>query len=49
MKGILIINSNLKIVRPGGGAPPSFFPHFLGRTAKKSYEFGTPLSLSDLL
>ena len=40
---------NLRIVRPGHGAPPSLYRHVLGRPARQAYSRGTPLSLEHLL
>jgi pseudaminic acid synthase len=40
---------NLRIVRPGHGAPPSLLEQLLGRPARRAYKRGTPLSLDQLL
>jgi pseudaminic acid synthase len=40
---------NLRIVRPGHGAPPSLFEQLLGRPARRAYKRGSPLSLDQLL
>ena len=40
---------NLRIVRPGYGAPPSMLGLLLGKIAKKSFSKGDPLSLDDLI
>lgn len=40
---------NIRIVRPGHGAPPSLYPQLLGRKARQAYTRGTPLSLDQLL
>jgi pseudaminic acid synthase len=40
---------NIKIVRPGDGAPPHAYRQLLGRTARISYSRGTPLKLDGLL
>lgn len=40
---------NLRIVRPGHGAPPHLLEQLLGRPARRSYQRGTPLSLDQLL
>ena len=40
---------NLRIVRPGHGAPPYLLEQLLGRPARRAYERGTPLSLDQLL
>jgi N-acetylneuraminate synthase len=41
--------SNIRIVRPGLGAPPHLFEQLLGRTARQAYSSGSPLSLDQLL
>ena len=40
---------NIRIVRPGHGAPPALYEQLLGRTARQTYRCGTPLSLDQLL
>jgi pseudaminic acid synthase len=40
---------NLRIVRPGNGAPPSLLEQLLGRPARRAYKRGTPLSLDQLV
>lgn len=40
---------NLRIVRPGYGAPPSMLDLFLGKIAKRSFRKGDPLSFDSLL
>ncbi len=47
--GDLFSIDNIRIVRPGHGAPPSLYIHLLGRYARRSYSRGTPLSLDNLL
>ncbi|MDB4638759.1 pseudaminic acid synthase [bacterium] len=47
--GETFTNENLRIVRPGLGAPPSLMKHLLGRRARQAYLRGTPLSLDQLL
>ena len=39
---------NLRIVRPGDGAPPYLYKQLLGRSARHSYQRGKPLSLDQL-
>jgi pseudaminic acid synthase len=39
---------NLRILRPGDGAPPSLLEKILGASAKQSYSKGSPLSLKSL-
>ena len=40
---------NIRIIRPGDGAPPSLFDRILGKTARRSHKRGTPLDLTCLL
>ena len=40
---------NIRIVRPGHGAPPSIYQKLLGKKAAKAYKKGEPLNLHDLL
>jgi len=48
-EGELFTSENIRIVRPGDGAPPHFYQQLLGRKARRSYVSGTPLSLDQLL
>lgn len=48
-EGQLFDQSNLRIVRPGDGAPPYLYNQLLGKKARKNYIAGTPLSLDQLL
>ena len=48
-EGDLFTEHNLRIVRPGHGAPPWLLPKLLGRKARQSYTKGTPLSFDQLL
>ena len=41
--------SNLKIIRPGKGAPPALLEEILGLRAKRTFKRGSPLLLEDLL
>ena len=41
-------SENLRIVRPGDGAPPWLFSQLLGNKAAKHYTAGTPLSFDEL-
>lgn len=41
--------NNLRIVRPGNGAPPWLLGKLLGRMARRNYSAGTPLSMDQLL
>lgn len=47
--GEVFTKHNLRIVRPGHGAPPQFYDQLLGREARRSYQRGTPLTLDQLL
>jgi len=47
--GDMFTHDNIRIVRPGNGAPPHFFTQLLGRKARQNYSCGTPLSLDQLL
>jgi sialic acid synthase SpsE len=50
--GVLFIEANIRIVRPGDGAPPHLFEQLLGRQARQArqdYSCGTSLSLDQLL
>jgi pseudaminic acid synthase len=48
-EGDIYTNENLRIVRPGHGAPPLFWERLLGRRARKGYKAGEPLTLDKLL
>lgn len=48
-EGDYFSETNLRIVRPGHGAPPWLFQKLLGRKARQSFAKGTPLSLDHLL
>jgi N-acetylneuraminate synthase len=48
-EGELFTKENLRIVRPGHGAPPHLFRHLLGRPARSPYPKGSPLSFEQLL
>ena len=41
-------NQNLRIVRPGDGAPPSLLKALIGKKANKDFSKGNPLVLEDL-
>ena len=41
--------SNIRIIRPGLGAPPSLYRDLLGRSARRAFRRGEPLGLDDLL
>ena len=40
---------NIRIVRPGYGLEPKYYPNLLGKVAKKSYKLGTPITFDDLI
>lgn len=48
-EGEVFTTENLRIVRPGDGAPPALLQQLLGRTARRAYTRGMPLSLEQLL
>ena len=47
--GELFTKENLRIVRPGDGAPPSLFHEIIGRRARSTFAKGSPLTLDSLL
>lgn len=47
-EGETFSKQNIKIVRPGHGAPPSFYEHIIGKQSSKSYRAGEPLKINDL-
>jgi N-acetylneuraminate synthase len=42
--GEVLTSENLRIIRPGFGLPPKFFPFLIGKKISKSVEKGTPMS-----
>ena len=48
-QGEKFTEANLRIVRPGDGAPPWMLKHLLGRTAPMSYRAGHPLDFDKLI
>ena len=48
-EGETFSESNIRIVRPGDGASPGLYRELLGRTAKRSFRLGEPLSINKLL
>jgi len=48
-EGEIFTPENLRVVRPGNGAPPHLYDQLLGRPARRAYQPGTPLSLDKLL
>ena len=47
-EGETFTTENLRIVRPGDGAPPSLLSQLLGRHARQAYRRGTPLSIDKI-
>jgi len=41
--------SNIRILRPGLGSPPSLYPDLLGRSARRAFLRGEPLCFDELL
>ena len=48
-EGELFSKENIRIVRPGNGAPPSMYQQLLGKSAARKYKKGEPLKLDSLL
>jgi len=48
-EGDIFSVDNIRIVRPGDGAPPYFFKQLLGKISSRCYRRGTPLSLDQLI
>tara|TARA_B100000674_G_C37971214_1_gene977074 strand:+ start:3547 stop:4599 length:1053 start_codon:yes stop_codon:yes gene_type:complete len=47
-EGDLFTSNNIRIVRPGDGAPPWLFDKLLGRKSPRHYKAGTPLDFDQL-
>lgn len=47
--GEYFTEENIRIVRPGYGLEPKYYPNLLGKVAKKSYKLGTPITFDDLI
>ena len=47
--GEVFTTKNIRIVRPGYGAPPSMYESLLGKVAVQSYKKGEPLTIDALL
>jgi len=47
--GEAFTSRNLRIVRPGHGAPPFFMDSVIGNVARKKFRAGEPLKIEDLL
>ncbi len=41
-------NENLRVIRPGDGLAPKYYDKFIGKTAKKDFQAGTPLNWDTL-
>jgi pseudaminic acid synthase len=48
-EGEVFTTENLRIVRPGDGAPPSLLAHLLGSPSRFTLKRGRPLSVNELL
>ena len=48
-EGDLFTSNNLRIIRPGFGAPPYLLDQIIGKQARRAFTVGTPLTLEDLL
>jgi len=48
-EGDVYTSDNIRIVRPGDGAPPHFYEQLLGRIARRALARGTPLTMEHLL
>ena len=48
-EGETFTTTNLRIVRPGHGAPPHLIDQLLGKKAKRNFAKGEPLSLNNLI
>ena len=47
-QGELFSTDNLRILRPGDGAPPAFYEQLIGRKSPQSLTAGSPLLLDKL-
>ena len=47
-EGDVFTTENLRIVRPGDGAPPSLLSQILGSHARRAHKRGTPLSANQI-
>ena len=47
-QGDTFSSDNIRVVRPGDGAPPHFYEILLGKKARRSYKQGTPLNFDQL-
>lgn len=47
-KGEVLTEENVRVIRPGYGMKPKYYPEVLGRTALHDIKRGTPLSFDDI-
>ena len=48
-KGQIFTTENIRIVRPGDGAPPSLYSRLINRIAPRDFAFGEAIKLEDLI
>jgi len=48
-KGDIFNPSNIRIIRPGYGAPPYLYKDLLGCRARQNYKRGMPIALNQIL
>ncbi len=48
-KGDKFNNDNIKVIRPGGGAPPYLYASILGKVAQKNFKRGQPLTFDTII
>jgi len=48
-EGEVFSTDNLRVVRPGDGAPPYLYEQLIGRKSRRDYKRGTPLDFDQLL
>ena len=48
-KGQTFTTENLRIIRPGLGAPPSLYNSLIGKYSPKAFSKGQPLTLEDIV
>lgn len=49
VEGEIFTKANIRIVRPGDGAPPSLYRELLGRSARRAFNCGEPITINFLL
>jgi len=49
VEGEMFTEANIRIVRPGDGAPPSLYLELLGRSARRAFNCGEPITINFLL